>query len=118
MGRKMQLLASPQAIAGRKAREKETPEEKAARNLRDRMRNYKMTVYEAEQLLASQDGGCAICGREVLLSEPYQANIDHSHKTHKVRGILCAFCNKGIKYYKALRRLDSVVQAYLGEEED
>ena len=118
MGRKLQLLASPQAIAGRKAREMETPEEKALRNLRCRLRSYGITVYEAEQLLATQSGGCAICGREIRLSEPYQANIDHSHQSGRVRGILCAFCNKGLKYYKHLRRLDSVVQAYLGEEED
>jgi len=118
MGRRRQLLRTPQAARNEVVRAKETPEEKALRNLRSRLNHYKISVYEAEEMLRRQSGGCAICGREIRLSEPYQANIDHSHTSGKVRGILCAFCNKGLKYYKHLRRLDSVVQAYLGQEED
>ncbi len=118
MGRQRQLLRTPQAARNEVIRARETPEQKALRNLRGRLNHYKISVYEAEEMLRRQAGGCAICGRGISFAMPYQANIDHSHTTGKFRGILCAFCNKGLKYYKHLRRLDSVVQAYLGEEED
>lgn len=118
MGRRLQLMATPQALAGRKARAKETPEEKRIRNLRCRLRAYGITVYEAEQLMAAQAGGCAICGKQISLDVAYEANVDHSHATGKVRGILCAFCNKALKYRGHLKRLEEKFGAYLGPEEE
>ena len=50
---------------------------------------------DVEQMLAMQNGKCAICmgknkGRRCGWC------VDHNHKTGKVRGILCGDCNKGI----------------------
>jgi hypothetical protein len=53
-----------------------------------------------DSLLASQGGRCAICLREP--SERRRLDIDHDHKTMRVRGLLCAICNQ---------RLDSRVTA-------
>jgi len=38
-----------------------------------------------------QEGKCAICFK--IMDAP---NVDHCHKTGKVRGLLCSLCNKGI----------------------
>lgn len=43
------------------------------------------------ELIAEQDGKCAICGRqEELLC------VDHCHATRTIRGMLCGRCNRAI----------------------
>ena len=44
-------------------------------------------LYEA--LLDYQGGVCAICGEK----RTYNLNVDHDHKTMRVRGLLCRLCN-------------------------
>ena len=53
-------------------------------------RNYGLTLEAFDALLASQGGGCAICGRTDA------DNVDHDHATGRVRGILCFPCNVAI----------------------
>jgi len=40
---------------------------------------------------------CEICGR---YSDKRRLNVDHNHKTGKIRGILCYFCNYGLRWFK------------------
>ena len=58
-------------------------------------KKYGITLEQYEQLLHSQNGGCAICGRT---EEPdgRRLAIDHCHTTGEVRGILCNNCNNGL----------------------
>jgi hypothetical protein len=41
-------------------------------------------------LFASQNEQCAICGDEITF---VKSHLDHCHKTGKVRGFLCHWCN-------------------------
>lgn len=50
-------------------------------------REYNLTVEAFNQLLKQQKGRCAICFKKVRLC------IDHDHKTGKVRGLVCFYCN-------------------------
>lgn len=50
-----------------------------------------MTVDEYQSLVKSQNYSCAICARKDC-----KLNIDHCHKTGKVRGILCSRCNNAL----------------------
>jgi len=54
---------------------------------------YGMTVEEYDERLASQGGGCAICG-----AKPGRRSlpVDHDHETGLVRGILCTDCNTAL----------------------
>jgi len=44
----------------------------------------------------SQDGKCAICGKQ--FQTPFNARVDHNHRTGEVRGLLCHRCNVGLGY--------------------
>ena len=48
-----------------------------------------------EGMIKKQDNKCAICGD--FMKKPY---IDHCHKTKKVRGMLCMYCNMGLGHFK------------------
>lgn len=64
------------------------------------LRKYGLTLETFDILLASQDHKCAICARAVLRKSARDGNdaaqVDHCHETDKVRGILCARCNRAI----------------------
>ena len=56
-------------------------------------RTFDLTVGDYEAMLEEQNGGCATCGR---LPSRISLHVDHDHKTHDVRGLLCMQCNNGI----------------------
>ena len=58
------------------------------------MRRYGIGADDFDQLVAKQDGLCAICGR----TDP--EHVDHSHATGAVRGILCFNCNGGLGQFR------------------
>jgi len=39
---------------------------------------------------------CWICGRK---RKTRRLHLDHSHKTGKVRGVLCMACNRGLRWF-------------------
>ena len=71
-------------------------------------KKYGMTEQCYEEMLESQGGGCAICGAKKNNNPRMKyLCIDHSHKTGKVRGILCQDCNFFLGHLeKQLSRLD------------
>lgn len=56
-------------------------------------RTFDLTVEEYERLIRDQRGGCATCGR---LPSRISLHVDHDHKTHEIRGLLCMQCNNGL----------------------
>lgn len=68
-----------------------------ARNWLRYMKNkYNLTKQDFENLLLSQDNKCDICKKDI--SNNY--NVDHNHKTGKVRALLCMNCNTLIGHAK------------------
>ena len=59
-------------------------------------RNYGITSIEYDRILASQNGVCACCYTSNPGGHHKIFNVDHCHKTGKVRGLLCYPCNVGI----------------------
>ncbi len=55
-------------------------------------RRYGITAQHADQMLAEQDGNCAVC-REAPAS-----HVDHDHATGRVRGLLCCNCNGALEF--------------------
>ena len=76
-----------------------------------RARRYRhgMTREEYDALLASQGGGCAVCGTtEPGGSAGYYFHVDHDHAccpgrnscSACIRGLLCAACNVGLGAFR------------------
>jgi len=54
---------------------------------------YGITPEQYDEMFDAQKGVCAICEAP---PNKKRLNIDHDHKTGKVRGLLCAPCNRWI----------------------
>lgn len=59
-----------------------------------RLRRYGITPAQYHKMMRDQEGLCASC------KEVPPDNIDHDHKTGKVRGLLCHHCNLGLAHFK------------------
>ena len=78
------------------------PEKARAINLR---KHYGIGLEEYEEMLAKQNGVCAICGRGESFTDSrsgnkYRLAVDHHHGTGKTRKLLCRACNTGIGCFK------------------
>ncbi|KKM81485.1 hypothetical protein LCGC14_1329300 [marine sediment metagenome] len=60
------------------------------------VRKYGITLDDYDQMLKAQGGGCAICGRKPTNR---RLDVDHSHKSKNVRGLLCHKCNRGLPWF-------------------
>lgn len=82
------------------------------------LRKYGLVEQQYIELLAAQKNVCAIC----QISSPGDSrfgrlSIDHEHKTGKVRGLLCAKCNKAIGLLHDDPEIARRVVAYLSKED-
>lgn len=65
---------------------------------------YGISAEEYQSLLEKQEGKCVLCKEIATLQ------VDHDHKTGKVRGLLCQKCNVAIGFLKEdLDRLYRVI---------
>ena len=78
-------------------------------------RKFGMSEEEYIKMSDAQDNRCAICGVHQLELDRKMA-VDHSHKTGKIRGLLCMHCNVGIGYLKDSVDLLEKAQKYLLEK--
>jgi hypothetical protein len=60
---------------------------------------YNITIEIYDQMFKKQKGRCAICNRhQDIMNKPL--NVDHNHKTGKVRELLCVRCNMVLGSYE------------------
>lgn len=88
--------------------------------LRSKMlRAYGMVAADYDRMVKDQGGRCKLCGSDSTgRNDRYRFwNIDHCHKTGRVRGLLCHFCNITLGKFEKLQDqvgLDAIL-AYLAE---
>lgn len=81
-------------LAYNKKRRAELPPEKKEQTKNSMLRwRYGLTPEQVAAMREAQQGCCAICAVELSTTV---TNIDHCHKTGKVRGVLCVNCNRGL----------------------
>lgn len=85
----------------------------------DYMRRYGVTWEQYEQMLADQNGTCAICPR-TSSGKGRPLDVDHDHVTGKARGLLCSRCNRGISFFlddpELLRSAIAYLEMYIEKE--
>ena len=69
-----------------------------SRAKRRRLRKYELTEERLEQMYRTQNGRCWICDQPFGPLDSFV--IDHCHRTHKVRGLLCNECNLGLGNFR------------------
>lgn len=76
-------------------------------------KRYGITLQEYDNMLAAQDGVCAICGKECRKN--MFLSVDHDHETGAIRGLLCDDCNNGLgKFFDDVSLLQKAID-YLDE---
>lgn len=96
----------PEQFAERRRKAVRAYRERHPERVREQVRwnkkkcKYGVTRERYEQMVADQDGKCAICGvTENRYGDTVRDwDIDHCHDTGEVRGLLCTNCNRGIGY--------------------
>ena len=82
------------------SRDRRTPEqvecERVKKLAATMKRRYGITEADYLTMLKSQQGHCALCYRTPNQERYFRLNIDHCHRTGKVRGLLCTPCNHAI----------------------
>lgn len=79
---------------------KEHPDKKHDSNRRNILkREYGITPEDYDRMFKRQGGVCAICGTPPKKGGR-RLNVDHDHKTKKVRGLLCFLCNRGLGIFR------------------
>lgn len=58
---------------------------------------YGISEEQFDRILANQEGQCRVCW---TLLYPANTNIDHDHKSGRVRGLLCFNCNVAIGHFR------------------
>ena len=57
-------------------------------------KRYGLTKEDYNDLLAAQNGGCAICLNPE--TQGRKLSVDHCHATNEIRGLLCSKCNAAL----------------------
>ena len=97
-----------------------TEEEKAAEKLQDRdrviRRKYGLSAEDFAAKAEAQGWTCGICSTN-LRGAGRQLQVDHCHKTGKVRALLCGPCNRALGHMRddpaRLRKAADYVEAWL-----
>jgi hypothetical protein len=56
---------------------------------------YGITFDQYQEMIEKQNGCCAVCDKKTDKLE-----IDHDHKTGRLRGLLCHWCNKALGFLR------------------
>ena len=61
---------------------------------------HNILINDYNKILESQSNKCAICGSDKPDGKYEVFNVDHDHKTGKIRGLLCGKCNRALGFFK------------------
>jgi hypothetical protein len=75
-------------------------------------KNYGITLMDYSRMLEQQRGACAICSSFGCKTGRALA-VDHCHKTGRVRGLLCAACNRALGNFKDSTIILDKAKSYL-----
>lgn len=69
----------------------------------DLKKHYGLSKKQYDDMHASQNGECAICGEAegvFIRGKPIKLAVDHCHNSGKIRALLCSACNRALGGFK------------------
>lgn len=93
----------------------------------NRLKFFGLTQEAFEELMRSQGGLCAICGRDEEATHPrtgskFYLAVDHCHQTGLVRGLLCQRCNRAMGMFgddpQVMQKAIDYLLLHRGEADD
>lgn len=82
-------------------------------------RNYNLTLDQYNKMLSDQNGCCKVCSVKFdMLITSLGPNVDHCHKTNKVRGLLCINCNTALGKLKDDTKIMQKLIKYIKEHNE
>lgn len=75
-----------------------------------KLKRFELADEEYKRMLKEQKGLCAICFNPPRAKKRKVLSIDHDHSTGKVRGLVCANCNRGLHYLDKPHWLDQAFE--------
>jgi protein-arginine kinase activator protein McsA len=97
--KKREYLSNPDNLEKSRAYAREYAKKNPHLQRERLFKQYGLTAQQYEDMLKSQNFGCAICGAKKN-GRKKNFVIDHCHSSNKVRGLLCTQCNAGLGNYK------------------
>lgn len=79
-------------------------------------KNYNINLKNYDELLASQNGCCAICLSDHPGLRNKRFSVDHDHKRNNIRGLLCHSCNSMLGHAKDSLDILSNAMHYLSRK--
>lgn len=79
-------------------------------------RTYGITLTDYDEMLESQGGGCAICGKTAEENDR-RLCVDHDHETGEIRGLLCTQCNHALGLLQDSPEICKQAMLYLQPQE-
>ena len=83
---------------------------------RDLKKKYGMSLEEFEAILKSQGYACGVCWSQIPQGKGLW-HVDHDHRTGKIRGLLCHYCNLALGHFKDDERVMEEAIRYLSKWE-
>lgn len=77
------------------------------------VKRYGITVRQYDAMVLAQSGKCKICFRP---PRTRRLSVDHNHKTGRVRGLLCTYCNKNLWWWERNKSCLVRMVQYLEED--
>lgn len=76
--------------------EEEAKEREFSQKRRHQLQRYGVEEEQYQEMFVVQEGCCAICSSPDPGAGKTNFCVDHCHKTNRIRGLLCAKCNRGL----------------------
>lgn len=77
----------------KRQRAKHAAKYKASDQRKHYRRTYGLTLHQLDDMIAKQHGVCLICGKPPERARYKKLQVDHCHRTGRIRGLLCYPCN-------------------------
>lgn len=99
----------------REWRKQNADRRKASKTRAHAKARYGLTLEEYTAAIAHASGTCDICGLDTSKTKK-GSQLDHCHRTGKIRGVLCSKCNTGLGLFDDNIEVLLKAVAYLTEK--